>query len=149
MKSCTLRSNTFSTCWTTLRHFCTVHDVRIKKLIKAVTGPLEDRRKAHIIDASSSLPNVNSFLIISLKRQEPRPQSLLHSQQTSKEMGSLQSSFYGYELTKESLWLQHPYTTSVLSHIAINIKISTIFQKYAILYLLLNRKSASPTTFLI
>ena len=64
-------------------------------------------------------------------------------------MGRLQSSVYGYELTEESVWLQHPYTTSVLSHIAINIKISTIFQKYAILYLLLNRKPASPTTFLI
>lgn len=35
MKSCTLRSNTFSTCWTTLRHFCTMHDCQNKKINKS------------------------------------------------------------------------------------------------------------------
>ena len=50
IKSCTLGSDTLAT-WTTLLTLkdISVPHVRIKKLIKALTGPLEDWRKVHIL----------------------------------------------------------------------------------------------------
>lgn len=103
------------------RHFCATR--QNKKINKSIKWPIwKTEEKYTYNEEPSSLQSC-----LSLKRQEPRPQSLLCSQYTAMKMGSLQSRFYGYELTKNTC-LAPTYTTSVLSHIATNRRISIYFR---------------------
>lgn len=100
------------------RHFCATSQAKINKSTRA---HWKTEEKYTYNEEPSSLQSCLT------EEAEPRPQSLLRSQYTAMKMGSLQSRFYGYELTKNTC-LAPTYTTSVLSHIAINRRISIYFR---------------------